>query len=319
MATQLQDIFLATPMVNALHETLFRWIFAGYTGGLITGDARLGKSQAMMVFEDNLNTLFRAHQTGQQAPAPETIRVFYVSFSPRDQNTIRSVFLNLAFSLGWSGGPRGKTADDFNIFISEKLADAAQCNSQRRVVIIVDEAQELSLSQLSVFAELFNQQVLLRNHLVVLFVANRERFLSLAKDLQAAENRYLRERFFHNVYLFFGIQTYDELVKCLDLFEHYPIEPDLKTSVLEYYCPNMVSTGGSLREIADILWQEYHEGYAEPLRLSSWGMTYFTRTITIMVRDYFPRYWSKNPDEQIQIIRHSLEASGLRPTLSSIF
>lgn len=319
MTTQLQDIFLTTPMVNALHETLFRWIFAGYTGGLVTGDARLGKSQAMLAFEENLNTLFKAHQTRQQEPAQETIRVFYVSFSPRDKNTIRSVFLHLALNLGWNGGRSVKTADDFKIFISEKLADAAQCNSQRRVVIIVDEAQELSLGQLSVFAELFNQQVLLRNHLVVFFVANRERFLSLAKDLQSAENRYLRERFFHNVYLFFGIQTYEELVDCLDLFEHHPIAPDLNTSVLEYYCPNMAAAGGSLKEVAEILWQEYHAGYAEPLRLSSWGMTYFTRTVTIMVRDYFPRYWSTNPDEQIQIIRHSLEASGLRPTLSSIF
>jgi len=298
--------FIETPMVTDLFNTLKSWIRAGFTGGLIVGDARLGKSWALRSFIDKFET-----------SDGEAIKVFYVSFAQRDKETVRSVYFQLARRMGFTDIKKTATADDLEDLISVAFADAAMINKQGYVGLIVDEAQELTLDQLSVFAELFNKQDEVNNHLMVFFIANTQRIKTLTKELLQKENEYLRERFFYNLYKFYGIRTLSELRECLDGFERLCLSTDANKSLVEFHCERMVNDHVHLVDLADSMWDVYQTEYATPLALTSWGMTYFQRAMLILVQDYIPSHW-KNDDRVIRVlISKSIAASGINPTLKA--
>lgn len=76
--------------------------------------------------------------------------------------------------------------------------------------------------------------------------------------------------------------------------------------------------GVSLADLAGPIWAVYDEHYAKPLKLQSWGMTYFQRAISILLMDYLAHYWH-NDDQTIQtLVEKSISASGIVPNLRSI-
>lgn len=301
------DLFIQTPMISELHDTLQRWVGCGFTGGLIVGEARLGKSWATRCLGSTMTTT-----DGESVP------IFHIGFGVRDQLTIRAVYARIARAIGHNMITNSTRADELQDFLLHAFAEAALTNRRRQVVLLVDEAQELTLNQLSVFAEIFNDQDRIKNRLIIIFIANTQKFQSLAKLLLNEENRYLRERFFHSIYQFYGIRTLEELKICLEFFDHYPVETNGTASIVDYYCSKMRNDGVALVDLATPIWAIYDEHYATPLRLTSWGMTYFQRAISILLMDYLAQFW-RNDDTAIDVmIEKSIAASGIVPNLRSI-
>ncbi|MBE8717509.1 ATP-binding protein [Cellvibrio polysaccharolyticus] len=301
------DLFITTPMISVLHDTLHKWAWCGFTGGVIVGDARLGKSWATRCLGDSMPTA-----------DSEQMRIYHISFGPRDKTTIRAVYFRIASTLGAEDIRKTTTSDELQTFLFHAFAEAAMINRRRQVMLLVDEAQELSLNQLSVFAELFNDQDRVKNRLMVIFIANTQKFKPLAKILLDEENQYLRERFFHNIHRFYGIRTLDELKTCLTFFDRHWIDDKKKISIVDHFCPQMRKEGVSLVDLAETIWTTYDKQYAKPLNLKSWGMTYFQRTVSILLMDYLAHYWNNDENTILTMIEKSMAASGIRPNLRSI-
>lgn len=299
--------YIQTPMMNDLYNTLDQWTLAGFTGALIVGDARLGKSVAVRNLLDKLKT-----------SDGEAIPTFYITFAKRDKNTIRSVYFRIAQQLGFTGIKKTATADELADLLTVKFADAALVNRQRKVVLIADEAQELSIDQLSAFAELYNAQDLAGNDFSVYFIANTQRIKGLAKELLEPDNDYLRERFFYNLYNFYGIKTLKELKACLKEYDKAPCSPNSTESLVDFHCPRMRAQGFSLLDLAPTIWDVYQTDYAKPLHLQSWGMTYFQRAIMVMIKDYLSAHWNHNDKTIRDIVKNSIDASGIISSLKAV-
>lgn len=301
------DILIQTPMMALLRHTVTRWTHCGFTGGLIIGDARLGKSWALRSLGSELRTT-----------EDEPIPVFSISIGERDHQTLRAVFLRVAQAVTQTSFRKGTTADDLQEAIFHRVAEAALGNQRRQVVLMVDEAQWLTIQQLTVFAELFNDQDQIHNRLMVMFIANQQQFQPMARLLLEAENEYLRERFFHHIHPFHGIRTLEELRQCLAFLDGYPIAPDNTQSVVQFHCPHLCQDGVALADLAGAIWTVYDENYANRLKLRSWGMTYFQRAISILIMDYFSHYWCQDQEAIREMVHKSIAASGIVPNLLQV-
>lgn len=307
MENDISQIKIKTPMVEALHATLVQWILCFFTGGLIVGDARLGKTEAIRLLTD----FIRDHDG-------DPIPIFRVSYGLRDKNTIRAVYDRIARSLK-KPTRKSMTADDLLGDLLMHFADASVANRNRRVVLIIDEAQELLVDQLFAFVELFNELEELGVKLSVFFVANKDRFTPLANQLLKTENRFIRERFFNYIYVFQGIRSLEELRTCLSYYDQESIDTSDSRTWMQYYCPRAVNAGFRLSDISENLWDLWNKDFANHFGYESWGMTYFIRTIAIVLRDYFPGYWSCDVDRIQEILEKSLAAAGNEPTLTTVF
>lgn len=307
MRIDASDVFIHTPMIQSLHDTLYRWIWGNFTGGLVVGDSRLGKSWAVRCLGDTATS-------AEGEPVP----LIYIQFGARDKPTIRGAYTRVARALGHKKITERTGSDDLEEYVLHALAEVALTNQRRQVILLIDEAQDLTLAQLAVFAEIFNDQDQLKNRLMIVFIANTHKFKPLADRLLDDDNKYLRERFFHTIYHFYGIRTLGELKTCLTFFDHYWLDTDNTHSIVDHYCPQMRADGVSLVDLAELCWEIYDEGYAKPLQLQSWGMTYFQRAFSILLMDYLAHYWHNDEATCRTLIEKSIAASGIVPNLRSI-
>lgn len=294
---------IPTPMGKALQDRLESWVQCGHTGGLIVGEARLGKTRALEAIGDKLT-----NRSGQP------IHAFYTHYGQRDVETVRAVFAKVARALGFA--VRGQIADALLDLIVMRLAEASLSNDTRQVVLMVDEAQLLSLGQLGAFAEIYNELARLRVNCVVFFVANQDQFEPLGRALLLRENRYLLERFFNNLDYFFGIRSETELAECLKGYDQYVVSQSTQQTATEYFCPDLFRQGWRLANLAPVYWRRFRQDYGIPLELTSWGMAQFVRATNILVMDYLS-FCGDSRDEAIQeaCVIKSLMASGIKPSL----
>lgn len=305
-ASALEDasgFWIPTPMARGLKKRLEEWLQCGHTGGVVVGEARLGKTRAIKAFGTGLT-----NRSGQP------IHVFYTHYGQRDVVTIRAVFAKIARALEFD--VKRRTSDELLECIVIRLAEAALANDTRQVALVVDEAQLLTINQLNAFAEIYNDLVNLSINGAIFFVANQDQFDPLARALLRRDNRYLRDRFFANVDYFFGIRSESELAECLAGYDAFTVRETPRQSATEYFCPSLYQQGWRLVNIAPIYWHQYRERYGIPLGLTSWGMAQFVRTTNLLVMDYLPFCTDKHDTvTQEACVIKSLEGAGIVPSL----
>ncbi|MCL7944673.1 ATP-binding protein [Marinobacter sp. ATCH36] len=308
-ASSLEDasgFWIPTPMAAALKATLEQWIQCGHTGGVIIGEARLGKTRALKALGKQMT-----NRSGQP------IHLFYMHYGRRDTQTVRAVFAKIAKSLGFD--VKRQTADALLDCIVTRLGEAALANDTRQVVLIVDEAQLLTTGQLNAFAEIYNDLVNLNINCVVIFIANQDQFAELGRALLLRQNRYLRERFFNNLDYFYGIRSESELAECLAGYDAFYVTEHPRQTVTEYFCPDLAKDGWQLASLAPFYWRQFRERYGTRLGIASWGMAQFVRATNLLVMDYLP-YCQEKDDlatQEAAIIK-SLEAAGIEPSLVNV-
>lgn len=305
-ASQLEDysgFWIPTPMAEALKQRLEEWTQCGHTGGLIVGRARQGKTRAARAIGPRFT-----NRSG------EPIRVFYAAYGKRDVETIRAVHFKVARALGFD--TRRKSADQLLENIVMRLGEAALANETRRVVLIVDEAQFLTISQLSAFAEIFNELDGERVNAAFFFIANQDQFEPLGRTLLLDEYEYLRERFFSNLEQFFGIRSESELAACLASYDTYCVCQESKQTATEYFCPTLYGQGWRLASLASEYWRLYRERYGIPLGMTSLGMAQFVRVTNLLVMDYLPLCTDKANSTFLEAcVIKSLAGAGIEPNL----
>ncbi len=303
----INSIIIKTPMMKALHAAITQWTLCGYSGGVVYGYPRMGKSKAIRSLPKYITD-----RNG------DPIAIEHVTIGERDVSTIHNVYYKIAISMKLTISKRA-TTDQLFKHTATHLADAAMTNQGKRIVLTIDEAQELRIRQLSAFSEIYNYLEDERNiKLSIFFIVNKSRFRSMAKRLLEEENTAIRERFFNYVYEFKGISNSDELKGCLRCYDepHPEFSPD--KALLYTYCPQAEAENFKVSTLASDFWKLWVREVGKPLNRRSWGMTYFMRTITVMFQDYFPRYWKNDPDTLNSIMLKSLQTADHKPSLENI-
>lgn len=298
------DFYIPTPMIEALQTQVTQWLWCGQTGGYIVGRARIGKSRAIRKATQQLRT-----RSGH------TIPTFCMNCGKRDVPTIANMFRTLKHALGLKVTSRA-VADEMSDDLVAFLAEAGLANPQREVVLVVDEAQRTTLKQLYAFAELYDALVDLHTNLFVLFVLNNGESETLLQSLREPVNEQLRGRFFTHGSSYFGLRNHQEVQACLRQYDtlHYPI--DGGPTITGYFLP--FARGWRLESLSATVWRIYAEEFQKPLQLTSWGMQYFTAAVKTLLVDYLPAYGMDNLSEVEDMVRHSIDVSGIVPALVSV-
>ncbi|MBB3060055.1 ATP-binding protein [Microbulbifer rhizosphaerae] len=298
------SFYISTPMLRDLHQCITQWTWCGMTGGVIVGEARCGKSFAIRALSDHILS-----RTGQRIP------IFRISYGKRDKKTIREVYSKTAKALGYKVKLRD-TSEELSEMICTKLAEAAESNDTKKVILIIDETQYLTIDQLTVFAEIYNTLEEVKANCVIFFVANEDTFSPLVKKLHEKENSYIMERFFTHTHHQYGIRNSQELKLCLKEFDQYIVDIENNISATQAFCPHLYDQGWRLIDLAKPYWQHYCEGYKIPLQHKSWRMNQFIRSTNVLLMDYLPRCKNSNDHSYIEAaIVKSLEAAAITPDL----
>lgn len=295
--------FIPTPMAKAMQTRLEQWLHCGATGGLILGAERLGKTRSARALGKQLY-----NRSGQP------IHVFQMHYGKRDQQSIRAVHAKVATALGFYVGSRN--SDKLCGDTTQRLAEASLSNDARQVVLVVDEAQFLSIDQIGAFAEIHNSVVDKQGNCVVFFIANRNQFQETASALLLLKNKYLVDRFFLHLDYFHGIRTEQELAACLAGYDACHVSQSPDKTAIEYYCPKLAQEGWRLSSLASAYWKQFRERFGIPLGISSLGMATFVRTTNLLVMDYLPCCNdARDIIFQEACVIKSLEAAGIEPSL----
>tara|TARA_R100001143_G_C3360987_1_gene135651 strand:+ start:22494 stop:22898 length:405 start_codon:yes stop_codon:yes gene_type:complete len=126
-------------------------MWTGATGGLVFGEARLGKTQALQQIKTSLNT-----RNGVCVPS------LYFSVAQRDNNSISSIYRLLCNSINLTHTQKDR-ADYLADAVVYYLIDSADKASCKSLVLYVDEMQRLNVRQLNIFAELYDRLKLVCN------------------------------------------------------------------------------------------------------------------------------------------------------------
>ncbi|MDO3382387.1 hypothetical protein [Gilvimarinus algae] len=307
MTRDLLNILIDTPKLNAAHAKIKQWILCRFSGALIIGESGVGKAVAINVFPDTVED-----RDG------DLIHVYKSIVGKHDKDINRIVYEGIGELANLNVGSRTKVNRVLSGLVSF-FSDVAMHNRARQVGLFVYGAHKLTLHQLQVYSDLYSRLAAERVALTVIFVANQREFTGLAEDIQSGENEEIHERLFQDAHQMEGIQSEEELRVVLKFFDIPLHQYDVHSSILYTLCPRAEEAHFQLSSMASILWSAWVQNYGDPFGQRSWLMSRFTRTIRIILGDYFPRYWENSPSVLRDISEKALKAAGNAPGLSAVF
>ncbi|GAB1266565.1 hypothetical protein NBRC116493_35360 [Aurantivibrio infirmus] len=288
-----------TPSVKQLHQKLKQWIYCGITGGVIVGDARIGKTTAIEILHNRYTTRSkgqRIHCHRFVVPKRDT---------PTIANCLRALYFSAEFTLG-----KTKKADEMSEQLVHYFLDLACENDDKVVLLIVDEFHRLSINQIEVFAELHDKLRLLNASLHVYLMGNANEAEKLIGASERTEYAHLRGRFFNQKYYFSGIQNINDLKQCLRMYDVTRYPEETGPTYTEYFLPADFKKGWRLEQQAKLIWECYST-HRNELSINSWGMKYFVGTVSPLLTDYLPQYSTAQLSRNM--VEKCIEVSGLIP------
>lgn len=294
---------LETARIDELESEVKQWIYTGATGGLILGPARCGKTRA-------IHSITHAFADRFDRKVP----VHYVTVPERDRATIASILRTLCISFQLPVRIRD-TSDHFIERVIFAITDRVEKSQVKQFILIVDEMQRLAISQLGVFAELYDiMREQFSVEFSVIFVANDLESNTLLKELEGNQHAHIRGRFFNHMFRFGGIKSRKEIERCLVQYDQMRYPEEGGPTYTEFFLPPECPAGFRLKELAPLIWDVFSDTKKQ-LKLDDWPMHYFVRTVNTLLTDYIPNTGVDTVDEEV--IQDCIRISGLIPSLAN--
>lgn len=233
---------ISTRAINELGDTMLKWIENRVPGGIITGRPRLGKTRAVQYLSRAIPQLLNDH-----------IPLFTVTCNryriPSENTFYSDVLMDLGLDV-----PKGHSAGVKRDRICKHLISAAQDSNQRRVIVVLGDAQRLGKMSLEWLMDIHNQ---LDRHDVTrgAFLVGQPELVQKKKSLLAENMHQLVGRFMVFEHQFRGVQNADDVLDCLDCYDsgsEYPIGSGW--SFTRYFFPTLFDKGFRLANYAEDLW-----------------------------------------------------------------
>ena len=295
------EFLIDTPAIEQLKEVLDRWVWTGTTGGIIRGDARCGKTTAMVQITDRLQT-----RGGKDLPT------HFFTVQDRDRQTINALYRGLSVSADLPINTRSQVEPMFSNIVSFFMERCLLAKT-KQFVLIVDEAQRLSFSQYNAFAELHDFiREKFKTLFTVLFIVNSDEVELIFERVTDKQYRHIYGRFFKKVADFYGIRSEQEVKRCLRQYDILRFPVGSGPTYTQFFLSKAVNRGWRYASLSPTIWATFRE-YQKDYRLTSWGMESFICTANILLYDFLPQYGPDQCDHEM--VRGAIEASGLIPSL----
>ena len=242
----MQDLaILPTQALEDFINTIKLWIDCLLPGGMIHGDQRIGKSIAIKYLMKNSIQCLKSN-----IPI-SLISAWEPTVSSTTENRFFSEFL---YAIGYALPNSGTAAIKRRRLISF-LIEKAKENKEYRYLLIIDEAQWLSNTQLRYLMDIHNQLAIENIKLITILVGQPE-LLSFKHELINMRERHLVGRFMTGSHEFHGLQSIDDLKRImlsLDSGSEFPIGSGC--SYTAFFVPKAFKNGWRLGDHCQQVWK----------------------------------------------------------------
>lgn len=240
-----QEYAIYTPPIDQMILTIGDWIDQQISGGYIYGPSRFGKSRGIKWF---LNDVLKERFSNF---------VPIVIWNRPEGRRLEGEFWNLlllATQFYYASPLKTKKKSDARFLFKQQLVTMAKKARGNYVVILVDEAQSVTLSEWQWLLGLQNELDFEGFRLSVFSIGSHQ-MLYQPDYIARTGNAHIAARFFVRDARFFGIRNVAELTYVLngyDLDSTWPVENG--SSYLQYFAPDAFNCGARLSSFAQVIW-----------------------------------------------------------------
>jgi hypothetical protein len=292
-----------TPQVEEMCAQVIQWIHLRVPGGLIYGPPRYGKTVWLKFLCGDLDQAFHG--------MPILLFPAWDYTFPREKSFLSDLLTAAGHVLNKTG-----SAEQMRDRLVAFLAEQGKQSGDGRVLLIIDEAQNLHPKHYNWLIGIHNMLSLLGVNLIVLLVGQKE-LLTQRTAFIRAEKKQIVGRFMTHAQEFHGVQSESdlhEIMKAYDELTEYPEQS--KWSFTRYYAPESFGNGWRLAQLSFDFWSAFRtvrtiaiRGHREDL-----PMQYVCRTIDHFLTHVVDRQLA-DQEAVRKLVLESIAASGYRDTL----
>ena len=262
----------ATPMVEDAFKFVTQIVIDGYTGAVIWGPTRTGKTSLIRLFVNDVKKV-----KGRRG---DEIESGAVSMKCKDR-WVMSEGGFWDWQLRQFGHNRAGARDPVQIkrhIACEFLKGIAAQSPSGRVIVFIDEAQLLELVELGLFADQFND-LEEDGFEMVLFLVGSYNIKKWQLDLKGnSDHAHVRSRFFSQEHRLRGLSTLKDYQRCLKRYDVDKSYFDGERSITEYYQADWYKSGERLEQYAAMFKDAFAEAIGRPQSFQV-PMAYFKYTV----------------------------------------
>ncbi|MEK3995009.1 ATP-binding protein [Psychrobacillus sp. FSL K6-2365] len=236
---EIGDYYLATNEINRLYSHISKWIRNRIPGAIIYGYPRMGKTRAV-------NYVIRILQDELGSDFP----MYHISSRTRKNPNENYFFEDLLIGINHDLALVGSKPNVKRKRLLNALIEQAEMANSNKVVLFLDDAQNLFELEYRWLMDLYNELALNNVHLIVFLVGQIE--LMFQRTAYRDSGKYqLVGRFMSQDYEFKGLLDIDDIEECLagyDEFSEYPIKSGW--SYTRFYFPEAFSKGFRLTQLS---------------------------------------------------------------------
>lgn len=293
---------IATPLVEDMCAYVAHLVRLRNTGAIIYAPPRSGKSRALEMLRREVSVSFPG--------MPVVLLPAWDYTQPREKSFFSDLLTASGHALNRSG-----TADVMRDRLVDFLATQAGHTGDDRVLLIVDEAQNLHPKHYSWLIGIHNMLNQLSVNLIVLLVGQEELLTQRAAFARAGKQQIVG-RFMLSAHKFRGVRSEDDLQQVLAAYDENTVYPSGSGwSFTRYYAPTSFSRGWRLAKVANEFWQLFDNvrRCAANEKHADVPMQYICRTV-----EYFLTHLCEPTldDESARrmLIEEAVSSSGYRET-----
>lgn len=267
---------IGTQVIKVFQDTVCRWIDNRFTGGIVYGEPRRGKTNAIKYLCTVLPSIYQ-----------ENIPV--ISLSCRDyRNASESVFFEeLLEAAGHSFSAKG-TASAKRNRLKEFLFEIVERSEQDRIIFLIDEAQHLHESHYKWLIDLHNELYQGGISCTVLLVG-QPKLCHQFSAFKLTKKSQIIGRFMAHQHSFEGIQDLEAITTCLSGYDEGSEYPENSGwSFTKYFFPAAFMSDWRLADSSEDLWIAFLKIHEECglVGAPNIPMQFFCRTVEYVLKKY---------------------------------
>ncbi len=275
-----KDYIVPTPALEGLLEMVLDWVKNLYTGSIIYGYQRLGKTTSVEYIAEEIRQIFGHNVMVGIAPMVSNIRISESAFWGQILKALGHEF----WSRGSAIAKRDRLIKYFQIFNQNN-------GGEGRAVLFIDDAQKMEESHFDWISELHNDLNLQKFHLAVFLVGQPE-LLGRKATLEENHKYEIVARFMNEEHQFHGIRNDDDIAVILHTYDENTEYPQASgCSFTKYFFPDAFEYGWRFEDETDKVWNEIlkarnSHGLKEEVLIDEIHMEYFARIIERLCTRY---------------------------------
>lgn len=239
------SVILPTEPLEEFVTIIRVWIENLLPGGIIYGQQRSGKSQAVKYLIKHSEQLL-----GAKIPVAQMSM-----WHPTPTSTSENRFFGEILAALNYAAANSQTAAIKRFRIVSQILDEVHANNEHRFILFIDEAQLLSTSQLRYLMDIHNQLKMQDVRLICILVGQPELKI-LKEDLVTRGEKHLIARFMIASHRFTGMTSSKQLSKVMkSLDTPYKSIKGNEVSVTESFSPKAYANGFRIHLYADLIWE----------------------------------------------------------------